>query len=134
MSCAAVEAVAAEIRNAEESERVLELLGRALADPARADQAEGDRERACIQTEGGPLVAASGLVSVPTTHTRHVGKPLLPFGVLADDAALMQLIGAFRPDAEARRLSQLRMHVGFAARGHCAEPLKGGDEIGRAHV
>jgi hypothetical protein len=38
------------------------------------------------------------------------------------------MLRAFEPDAEARRLSQLRMHVGFAARSHCVQPSKGGDD------
>jgi hypothetical protein len=38
------------------------------------------------------------------------------------------MLDAFGIDAEARRLSQLRMNVGFAARAHCIEPNKGGDD------
>ncbi|MBS0443320.1 MAG: hypothetical protein JSR38_15310 [Proteobacteria bacterium] len=55
---------------------------------------------------------SAGLVSVPTTGTPG------DFHIRAAGAALRDEVGAFPLDREARRLSQLRMHVGFAARAH----------------
>ena len=66
--------------------------------PNRARQAAAARE-------------ARGLVSVPTSPPQAVSVPV-------EVVALRTDLGAFVPDAQARRLSQLRMHVGFAARAH----------------
>lgn len=69
-----------------------------LVTPARSRQSAAAR-------------AARGLVSVPTTETRVVPAPV-------QAVALRSELRAFALDPEARRLSQLRMHVGFAARAH----------------
>jgi len=102
-----------------------------------------DNERAAV-----PRVAGPGLVSVPTSGTQ-CRKPSVPFRVQADRAALLAAlpvpimerrgglhviaahggtVEGFDQDAQARRLAQLRMNVGFAARGHVVNPNKGGDD------
>lgn len=53
--------------------------------------------------------AASGLVSVPTTHAS---------GVTVEAQALLEALGGFRPDPKASMLPRLRRAVGFAARAH----------------
>src|SRR6185436_13499087 len=64
--------------------------------------------------------AASGLVSVPTTHTRGLPNELVTANVASGRREVMQAVGAFELDAKARRYSGLRMSVGFAARAHAA--------------
>lgn len=61
--------------------------------------------------------AAPGLVSVPTSDTRP-SAALVEAIKRGERADLMQGVGAFQIDAQARRLASLRMQVGFAARGH----------------
>lgn len=92
----------------------------ALLTPGRARQVRAERAALALRTS-----EASGLVSVPTTHTtgRQPSRCGLPSGVAlsnvnASTADLAAALGAFELDASARRLSQLRCAVGFSARAH----------------
>lgn len=124
---------------AEESERVLALLGRGVVDAelAQTHQAIADwcasrvedaRERLAVQLEGAGGVLSTGLVQTTTTHTRVAGIPL-PVSVAAADAARLVAVECFRPDANALRLRQLRKAVGVAAYGHVASASPRGDDV-----
>lgn len=67
--------------------------------------------------------AASGLVSVPTSGPRPCSSLSAAAAVAAGSEALRSELGAFALDAQARRLSQLRMNVGFAARAHAVSRM-----------
>lgn len=69
--------------------------------------------------EFGAAGAAPGLVSIPTSDKRPSQAYRFERGTRVAD------LGAFSIDTDARRLSQLRMHVGVAARCHVAEQEAG---------
>lgn len=83
--------------------------------PARARQ--NVAERSALRAVG------AGLVLVPTSLQDPLSRVGLPSevavsNVVAGRAKLLRELEAFTLDAPARRLSQLRMAVGFAARAH----------------
>lgn len=121
-----------ELARAEESARVLDLLGRALVRPDLAENAEAIAEaaieRAAIAAEGATAQPAPGLVSTPTSVTRS-GHCEPPHRVKASDAALCAALSAWRPDPVHKRIADLRKIVGSSARGHLAAPNKGGDDV-----
>lgn len=109
-----------EVRHAEESARVLDLVGRrcvTMSPDRAADLVELSMERACIQGEASWSrgVSSSGLVSVPTTVLKARSERV---------DALHKRRGAFRPEPGRSRLARLRRGVGFAARCHLA-PVAG---------
>lgn len=106
---------AQEVREAEESARVLDLAGRCLvtmdADTAES-VAERAFERACIVAADRPdRGAVGGLVSVPTTFTRQ------SVARVRDEAReLREALEAQETDRRAGRVARLRRAVGFSAR------------------
>ncbi|MDP2006447.1 MAG: hypothetical protein Q8K45_12280 [Rubrivivax sp.] len=102
----------AEVRRAEDSAYVLDLLGRALVriDADTAERLADDaQERAAIVGEG--CSAALGLVSVPTTN-----KDRSAFLAREASAALQCALAATKLDQREARVSRLRRAVGFSAR------------------
>jgi hypothetical protein len=79
------------------------------------------QERAAVMLEGSPLGGPSGLVSVPTSGKRRSHEKQSP-AVLEQSADAMRALDGFALDPVARRLAELRMHVGFAARAICVTP------------
>lgn len=74
--------------------------------PARARALQCEREALAA----GAARSAAGLVSVPTSGPRPSWR--------VEKVQLLERLDSFDVDAEKRRLAQLRMHVGFAARAH----------------
>jgi len=105
--------VLAEVRAAEESARVLDLLGLGLVDAAAAAAAEAvgeaAQERAAIRAADG--VGVVGLVSVQTTPKTGVTE-----ATATQAKALRRHMRAVEPDARAARVAGLRRAVGFNAR------------------
>jgi hypothetical protein len=79
------------------------------------------RERAAVMLEGSPIGGPSGLVSVPTSQKRHSHEKQ-NLAVHEASADALRAWDGFVLDPVARRLAELRMHVGFAARAICVTP------------
>lgn len=96
-------------------------IGALCVDHELRDRLEADQERGAIVLEGAsPGTGLAGLVSTLTSGKR-VGEPTVPFRVVADAAEARRTLDAFVLDPNARRLSKLRMNVGFAARAHIGQ-------------
>lgn len=115
--------VFSEVSRAEESARVLDLLGRGLVDADAAESwesvAELAAERAAIMAEG--EAGNCGLVSIPTSRTERDSASKTQ----ARGEALRRSLRAVAPDQKRSRLARMRCAVGVAARGHEAGRVDG---------
>jgi hypothetical protein len=118
--------LAAEVANAAEGARVLDLLGRALVLPdyrnlgvseanSQAAEAAYEAWRERLSEEWG----VTGLVSLPTSVTRAVFRKRSTRIAQAATAALRDHLGAFETGTDAGKVAALRRAVGFSARVHC---------------
>jgi hypothetical protein len=120
--------VSDELAAAQESKRVLDLLGRVLTlpdyrfeeGPALAREEAFDAWRQAQAAWDG--VGVGGLVSVPTSQTRPLRRRSTGLAVAAREA-LADSLSAFDPATDEGRIARLRRSVGFTARVHCADAV-----------
>lgn len=113
------ERVAVEVAHAEESARVMELLGRPLSRMADAVwEATHLARELSYEAERDLASARPGLVSVPTSDTRSVWAKRSGLLVQSASQVMREALGLFDPATDEGRIARLRRAVGFSARCH----------------